>query len=189
LPQTCHFWRASRQNPIAKQLQVWYYYYSGVNRRSEGLPGGNERFLPAVELARTTSQRSGVATAFPQARSDRQEHASHLLGLTKLALTFRSDSVSVNEKLSIAELASLFGIDPQVLQTAVDRQRIPTGKPFLTIPEAAVRWSCSRGSVYNFLREAGVSIVDFAPPGKKGKKLIPLEVVERIERQHTKKIK
>jgi hypothetical protein len=95
--------------------------------------------------------------------------------------------VSANEKLSITELASLFGIDPLALQTAIDRQRVSAGKPFFTIPEVAVRWSCSRGSVYNYLREAGVRIVDFAPTGNKGKKLIPLEVVERIERQRTKR--
>lgn len=96
--------------------------------------------------------------------------------------------MSVNEKLSIAELASLFGIDSQALQSAIHRQRVSTGKPFFTIPEVAVRWSCSRGSVYNYLREAGARILDFAPSGKKkGKKLIPLEVVERIERQRTKR--
>jgi hypothetical protein len=96
-----------------------------------------------------------------------------------------------NDRFSIAEFASIFGVDPQTLQAAVMQaaiERKRSGKPFFTIPELAVRWSCSRGSVYNYLREAGARIVDFAPPGKKGKKLIPLEVVERIERQRTKRI-
>jgi hypothetical protein len=112
--------------------------------------------------------RSGVT--YPQASTDRQEH----------------------DKLSIAEFASLFGIDPQTLQAAVIHASIVrkrgSGKPFFTIPELAARWACSRGSVYNYLREAGARIVDFSQPGKKGKKLIPLDVVERIERQRTKRI-
>lgn len=50
---------------------------------------------------------------------------------------------------------------------------------FFSIPELAVRWRCSRGTVYNMIR--GEKVVDFAAPGRKGKKLVPAEVVRGIE--------
>jgi len=40
-------------------------------------------------------------------------------------------------------------------------------------------WRCSRGTVYNLIR--GERVLDFAAPGCRGKKLIPVEVVRRIE--------
>lgn len=53
------------------------------------------------------------------------------------------------------------------------------GPLFFTIPELAVRWRCSRGTVYNLIR--GEKVVDFASPGHRGKKLVPAAVVYRIE--------
>jgi hypothetical protein len=55
-------------------------------------------------------------------------------------------------------------------------------RPFYSIPELAERWRCSRGSVYNRIR--GEMVVDFAAKGRKGHKLIPAEVVLKIERAH-----
>jgi len=54
--------------------------------------------------------------------------------------------------------------------------------PFYSIPELAERWRCSRGSVYNRIR--GQVVLDFAAKGRKGHKLIPAEVVLKIERAH-----
>ena len=51
--------------------------------------------------------------------------------------------------------------------------------PYFSIPELASRWRCSRGTVYNVIR--GEKVLDFATPGHKGKKLVPQEVVRRIE--------
>jgi predicted DNA-binding transcriptional regulator AlpA len=53
---------------------------------------------------------------------------------------------------------------------------------YFSIPELAHRWRCSRGTVYNMIR--GEKVLDFARPGHRGKKLIPHEVVERIEQKH-----
>jgi hypothetical protein len=50
---------------------------------------------------------------------------------------------------------------------------------FFSIPELAVRWRCSRGNVYNVLR--GEKMLDFAAPGRRGKKLVSSSVVLRIE--------
>jgi len=51
--------------------------------------------------------------------------------------------------------------------------------PYFSISELAARWRCSRGTVYNIIR--GEKVLDFAAPGHKGKKLVPREVVSRIE--------
>jgi hypothetical protein len=64
-----------------------------------------------------------------------------------------------------------------------DRQPIVEPKYF-SIPEIAERWRCSRGTVYNLIR--GEKVVDFAPPGKKGKKIVPADVVRKIEQRHTR---
>lgn len=53
---------------------------------------------------------------------------------------------------------------------------------FYSIADLAARWRCSRGSVYNRLR--GEKVVDFAAIGRKGKKLVPAETVEKIESAH-----
>ena len=56
--------------------------------------------------------------------------------------------------------------------------------PYLSIPDLARRWRCSRASVYNRLR--GERILDFAPPGHRGHKLVSIETVRKIERRHMK---
>lgn len=61
-----------------------------------------------------------------------------------------------------------------------------TQQAFYSIPELAVRWRCSRGTVYNRLRFAGAKVLDFASAGKKGKKLVPALTVFQIESKHLK---
>jgi hypothetical protein len=56
--------------------------------------------------------------------------------------------------------------------------------PYFSIPELAERWRCSRGTVYNVIR--GEKVLDFASPGRKGKKLVPRDVVSRIEQSNTR---
>lgn len=56
---------------------------------------------------------------------------------------------------------------------------VPGIQPFFSIADLAQRWRCSRGTVYNIIR--GEKVLDFARPGRKGKKLVPAEVVHRIE--------
>jgi len=57
-------------------------------------------------------------------------------------------------------------------------------QPFFSIPELAERWRCSRASVYNVIR--GEKVLDFATSGRKGHKLVPVDVVQKIERAHLK---
>ena len=53
---------------------------------------------------------------------------------------------------------------------------------FYSISDLAERWRCSRGSVYNRIR--GEKVVDFAAKGRKGHKLVPADVVLKIEHAH-----
>ena len=63
-----------------------------------------------------------------------------------------------------------------------------TNQEFYSIAELASRWRCSRGTVYNRLRAEGARVLDFAPSGKRGKKVIPAKTVLQIETQKTKKL-
>ena len=57
-------------------------------------------------------------------------------------------------------------------------------QPFYSIPELAERWRCSRASVYSQIR--GEKVLDFAANGHKGHKVVPFDVVQKIERAHLK---
>jgi len=66
------------------------------------------------------------------------------------------------------------------------RDRTNERQAFYSIPELAIRWRCSRGTVYNRLRFAGAKVLDFASAGKKGKKLVPALTVFQIESRFMK---
>jgi hypothetical protein len=100
-------------------------------------------------------------------------------------------SCSTTAKLSIAEIANLFGFSEEVVLDFVQKRRVssPHTQSHFTIAQLASRWQCSRGTVYNVLRTAGARVVNLAPPGKKrGKKLVPVETVEKLERQRAMKM-
>lgn len=61
---------------------------------------------------------------------------------------------------------------------------IETAPVFYSIADLANRWRCSRGSVYNILR--GEKVLDFAAPGRRGHKLVPIETVRRVEERRMK---
>jgi hypothetical protein len=61
---------------------------------------------------------------------------------------------------------------------------VPDVRPFFSIRDLAERWRCSRASVYNQIR--GEKVLDFATNGRKGHKLVPLDVVLKIERARMK---
>jgi hypothetical protein len=63
-------------------------------------------------------------------------------------------------------------------------QPAPEVRPFFSIRDLAERWRCSRASVYNQIR--GEKVLDFATSGRKGHKLVPLDVVVKIERARMK---
>jgi len=70
------------------------------------------------------------------------------------------------------------------------KPRVPAkteDRAFLSIKETADRWRCSRGTVYNRLRAAGATWIDFGKRGKRSKKAIPMSVVLEIERRYSRK--
>jgi hypothetical protein len=62
-----------------------------------------------------------------------------------------------------------------------------TLQEYFSFTDLAQRWRCSRGTVYNRLRATGAEVLDFAPRGKKGKKVVRAEVVFQIEKRRTKR--
>jgi hypothetical protein len=66
----------------------------------------------------------------------------------------------------------------------VEGEHLAYAQDFFSIPELALRWRCSRGTVYNLIR--GEKVLDFASPGHRGKKLVPATVVARIEEANLK---
>ena len=52
---------------------------------------------------------------------------------------------------------------------------------YFSIADLAGRWRCSRGTVYNVIR--GERVLDFAVSGRRGKKLVPADVVSKIEQR------
>lgn len=60
---------------------------------------------------------------------------------------------------------------------------------YFSFAELAKRWRCSRGTVYNRLRRVGAEVLDFAQVGKRGKKVIALETIVRIEESKTKRLR
>src|ERR1039457_946258 len=59
----------------------------------------------------------------------------------------------------------------------------PVCKDFLTIPELAQRWRIARPTVYNRLKAAGIKVLDFAPRGGRGRKVVPMGEILKIEGQ------
>jgi hypothetical protein len=69
--------------------------------------------------------------------------------------------------------------------TAVDKVNSRSSPQlFFSISDLAERWRLSRASVYNILR--GEKVVDFAAVGKKGHKIVSLDVVLKIERERVR---
>jgi hypothetical protein len=88
--------------------------------------------------------------------------------------------------VSISEVASLFGYSEDVVLQMIDRHGEPTHQEFFSIGELARRWRCSRGTVYNRIRFAGVKVLDFGVAGRRSKKLVAAAVVFFLEAKYTK---
>lgn len=77
--------------------------------------------------------------------------------------------------------SSVENIDPELV-------RPPEKQLYLSFTEIAQRWRCSRATVYNRLRAVGAEVLDFAAPGKKGKKVVAVTTVHQIEHKRTKRL-
>jgi transposase len=89
-------------------------------------------------------------------------------------------------RFTVSEFAALLGLEEGVI-----RERIAGGnghQEYYSIGELAERWRVSRGTVYNRLRSAGAKVLDFAAPGRRGKKVVSRRVVSQIETRKTRKL-
>ncbi len=94
----------------------------------------------------------------------------------------RSASPEETDSLTISEFADLFGLPASAILAAIEKNRSAIRKDFYTIPDLSRRWSCSRATVYNVLRESEFKLLDLSRKGKhKGHWNVPAAVVERIE--------
>jgi hypothetical protein len=91
-----------------------------------------------------------------------------------------------HETLSASEIAALFNLPERTVRERLARRSV--SQDFFSIAELAKRWRCSRGTVYNRLRAAGAPVLDFAIPGKRGKKVIAASVLRQIESRQTKRL-
>ena len=91
-----------------------------------------------------------------------------------------------NPTLTVDEIASLFGIPVTDVLERLARHAAPV--EYFSIPDLAKRWRCSRGTVYNRLRAHGAKVLDFAPNGKKGKKVVAASTVLQLEVRQTKRL-
>jgi hypothetical protein len=95
-------------------------------------------------------------------------------------------NASANRLLSVGEVAAIFGVnESQVRERMIN---VVSGQEYLSIRELAIRWRCSRGTVYNRLRACGAEVLDFAARGKKGKKAVHVSTVLRIEEKRTRRL-
>jgi len=89
-------------------------------------------------------------------------------------------------RFTVSEFAAFLGLEEHVI-----RERIgcgPSKREYYSIGELADRWRVSRGTVYNRLRSAGAKVLDFAAAGRRGKKIVSVNVVLQIEARKTKKL-
>ena len=63
-----------------------------------------------------------------------------------------------------------------------------SNREYFSMAELADRWRCSRGTVYNRLRAAGAQVLDFAPRGKKGRKVVPAAIIKQIEARNMRRL-
>ena len=75
------------------------------------------------------------------------------------------------------------------LPESSERVHARARQEYLSFAELAQRWRCSRATVYNRLRGVGAEVLDFAPAGKRGKKVIPVETVLKIEERRMKRLR
>jgi hypothetical protein len=92
--------------------------------------------------------------------------------------------------LSLGEIANLFGFPVETMADAIEtqRQRMSGRQAFFTIAELKNRWNCSPAHVYAVLRASGLQVVNIGQGKERGKTLVPVETVQRIEKARMEKI-
>jgi len=103
--------------------------------------------------------------------------------------TVADTDLTENSSLTVADFSSLFGFAPEAIIEAIRRNRTSLKKAFYTIPDLALRWNCSRGTVYNILAESEFKVFTLVRKSKgKGKRQVPAAAVEKIEQQRMERL-
>jgi hypothetical protein len=110
------------------------------------------------------------------------KHHSTQLGVRKNPDSLRVHGLRFTATQSSLSSVSSFSPDGRSSLGEADRQE------YFSIPDLAKRWRCSRGTVYNRLRTHGAKVLDFAPNGKRGKKVVPALTVSHMEERQTKRL-
>jgi predicted DNA-binding protein YlxM (UPF0122 family) len=97
-------------------------------------------------------------------------------------------AITSSDKLSVAELATLFGFSVPALVEAINRNRQSLSKPFYSVSDLAARWDCSRATVLNILRESELKLFNASSKcaTKRSSWRIPASVVKHLEDQRMK---
>jgi hypothetical protein len=93
---------------------------------------------------------------------------------------------SARTRFTISEFAAFLGMEENMIRNCIAHRT--HRQVYYSIGELAARWRVSRGTVYNRLRAAGVKVLDFSAPGKKGKKAVSADAVLQLESKKTKKL-
>jgi len=95
------------------------------------------------------------------------------------ARKLQSDSSPTAPRFTVSEFAAFFGLEEHVIRERIECG--PSKREYYSIGELADRGVFSRGTVYSQLRSAGAKVLDFAAPGRRGKKIVSVSVVLQIE--------
>lgn len=97
-----------------------------------------------------------------------------------------AEPLKPTDSLTVQELADLFCIPAEAVIAAIETQRRNFNKPFYTIQNLAVRWSCTRQNVNYIIRKFDARTLDLGTGTKRRNLRVPAATVERIERQSLK---
>jgi hypothetical protein len=97
-----------------------------------------------------------------------------------------TEPLKATDSVTFQELANLFCIPVEAVITAIETQRRNFNKPFYTVQDLAVRWSCSRQNINYILRKCGAKTLNLGTGIKRRNLRVPAATVERIEKQSLK---
>jgi hypothetical protein len=90
------------------------------------------------------------------------------------------------DSFTLQELAAFFCIPVEAVIQAVETQRRNFNKPFYTIADLALRWSCTPQGINFILRKYDAKTLNLGTGTKRRNLTVPSATVERIERQSLK---
>ena len=97
-----------------------------------------------------------------------------------------AEPLKPTDSLTVQELANLFCIPVAAVITAIETQRRNFNKPFYTIGDLAVLWSCTPQGINYILRKYDAKTLNLGTGKRRRNLRVPVSTVELIERQSSK---